>query len=209
MDCTTPIEAIFRRCQQRGINCIAITDHGTCAGGLRAREVAPFPVIVGQEVLTQEGELLAFFVHNDIPTGLPAREAVAHIRGQGGVVGVPHPFDRMARSSLGAEQIEALLPDIQVVEAFNARSVFPQDSVMEFGRRHGLALSAGSDAHTLWEVGNGYVEMPPFSTPQEFVASLSQGTIGGQRTPLWVHGVSAWQHLLLRISGKKSGPPLA
>lgn len=209
MDCTTSLEALIRRCQRKGINCIAITDHGTCAGGLKAREMAPFPVIVGQEVLTQEGELLGFFLEKDIPTGLPYREAAARILEQGGVVGVPHPFDHMARHSLGPEQIEALLPDIQVLEGFNARSLRPQEQVMEFGRRLDLALSAGSDAHSLWEVGNGYIEMPPFSTPQEFVASLSQGRIGGHRTPLWVHGVSAWQHLLLRLQGKKSGQPSA
>ncbi|MDP6347156.1 MAG: PHP-associated domain-containing protein [Dehalococcoidia bacterium] len=205
MDCSTSLEALFRRCQQRGITCIAITDHGTCAGGLRAREIAPFQVVVSQEVLTKEGEILGFFLEKDIPTGLTAREAVARIREQGGVVGVPHPFDQMARSSLGPEQIEALLPEIQVVEGFNARSLRPQDQVMDFGRSHGLALSAGSDAHSLWEVGNAYIDMPPFSTPQQFVASLSKGTIGGHHTPLWVHGVSAWEHLLLRLKGKKSG----
>jgi len=207
MDCSTSLKALFHRCQQRGINCIAITDHGTCAGGLRAREIAPFQIIVGQEVLTQQGEILGFFLERDIPTGLTTRDAIACILEQGGVVGVPHPFDQIARSSLGPEQIEALLPDIQVVEGFNARSLRPQEQVKEFGSRHGLALSAGSDAHSLWEVGNAYIDMPPFSSPQEFVASLTKGTIGGHHTPLWVHGVSAWEHLFLRLKGKKSGEP--
>lgn len=194
-DCTSTPQAIIQRCLQKGINCLAITDHGTVEGALRTRELAPFTVVVGQEILTTRGEIMGFFLSESIPAGLTPEAALDRIAGQGGIAGVPHPFDRLTRSCLGKELLATLAPRLQVVEGFNARSLFSQDSVARFAREHGLVLSAGSDAHTLVELGSAYVEMPPFSTPQEFLASLAQGRIQGHRSPLWVHGLGAWRHL--------------
>lgn len=202
-DSSSTPQGIVARCLKRGINCIAITDHGTVAGALATKEIAPFPVIVGQEILTREGELMGFFLKEDIPAGLSPAEAIARIQEQGGIVGVPHPFDNLTRSSLSRQALERLLPQLQVLEGFNARSLLEQDAVARLAREHGLALSAGSDAHTLWEIGNAFVEMPPFTTPQEFLASLAQGQIRGHRSPLWVHGVSVWHRLLRRLKGRK------
>ena len=195
-DCRLSLQDILRRCGEVGIDCLAVTDHGTIEGALRARELAPFPVIVGEEVMTREGEVLGLFMEKTIPSGLTAARTVELIREQGGLAGVPHPFDRFYRSCLRRDTLLDLLPRLQLIEAFNARSLFHRDQAQAFAQSHGLLMTAGSDAHTLGEVGRAYVEMPPFQGPQGFLQSLEKGKIGGGTTPLWVHFLGPWQKFL-------------
>ena len=95
IDCGTPLERIVDHCLRIGINCIAIVDHNTIAGALKLKETAPFKVIVGEEILTRAGELMGLFLTEEVPKGLPPEEAIARIRSQGGLVGIPHPFGRL------------------------------------------------------------------------------------------------------------------
>lgn len=186
----------MRRCREVGIDCLAVTDHGTIEGALRAREMATFPVIVGEEVMTREGEVLGFFLEKPVPPGLTAAQTVELIQGQGGLAGVPHPFDRFYRSCLRRDTLMDLLPRLNFIEAFNARSLFHRDQAPAFARGHGLLMTAGSDAHTLGEVGRAYVEMPPFQGPQGFLESLEKAKIGGGTTSLWMHFLGPWQKVL-------------
>jgi len=183
-----------RRCLERDINCIAITDHGTIEGALRVREIAPFPVIIGQEVYTREGEIMGLFLEKPVPHGLPLLEAARRIREQGGIVGVPHPLDRFARHNGGEKLVAKLLPLLGFIEVFNARSIISGDAV-HLARKYGLPGSAGSDAHTLYEVGNAFIEMPGFSSPRDFLSSLSRGKVGGKRSPLWIYFISLGERL--------------
>lgn len=193
-DCSLSPEAIVRRCLARGINCIAVTDHGTIDGALKVREIAPFPVIVGQEVYTQEGEIMGVFLKKPVPHGLPLLEAVWRIKEQGGIVGVPHPLDRLTRRNGGERLVVKLLPFLGFIEVFNARSILSGDAG-HLARRYGLPGSAGSDAHTYYEIGNAFIEMPEFSSPEGFLSSLSRGKVGGRRSPIWIHFVSAGERL--------------
>ena len=158
--------------------------------------MASFPVMVGEEVMTGEGEVLGLFLEKTIPSGLPAAQTVELIREQGGLAGVPHPFDRFYRSCLRRDTLLDLLPRLQFIEAFNARSLFHRDQAQAFAQSHGLLMTAGSDAHTLGEVGRAYVEMPTFEGPQGFLESLAKAKIGGGSTSLWVHFLAPWQKVL-------------
>jgi predicted metal-dependent phosphoesterase TrpH len=183
-----------------GLDCIAVTDHHTVRGGLAVREIADFAVIVGEEVRSAEGEIIGLFLTEDIPGGLSADETISRIKAQGGIVGVPHPFDSL-RSALREDSLNNLVARIDFVEGLNSRIVFGVHNkrAMEFARKHGLAVSAGSDAHSSREVGRAYVEMPPFDDPGEFVESLRAGRPAGRLSSPLIHLLSRYAVLRRRL----------
>jgi predicted metal-dependent phosphoesterase TrpH len=197
IDCTTPLEKIISRCLELGINCIAIADHGTAEGGLKMQAMAPFPVIVAEEILTPYGEIMGMFLKETIPSGLSVEETISRIRAQGGLVNIPHPFDSIRHSALNGKIVEEIVEHIDLMEVFNARSLFTADSTkaQAFAQKHGIVQSAGSDAHTLPEIGNAYVEMPEFNGRDDFLQALAQGKIHGHRTNPAVHFFSNWARL--------------
>jgi predicted metal-dependent phosphoesterase TrpH len=202
MDCQTPLNRIIERCLEVGINCIAIADHGTAEGGLRIQSMAPFPVIVAEEILTPNGEIMGMFLKETIPSGLSLTRTIECIRAQDGLVCTPHPFDTFARSGLGSEVLEEIAGEIDVIEVFNARSPFPQPSskALNFALKHGIATSAGSDAHTLREIGNAFIEMPEFNGKDDFLQALAKGKINGHRTNPLVHFASVWAKVKSRVN---------
>jgi predicted metal-dependent phosphoesterase TrpH len=206
MDCRTPLDKIIRRCQELGINCIAIADHGTTEGGLKMQEMASFKVVVAEEILTTEGEIMGMFLKETIPGGITPREAVERIREQGGLVNIPHPFEKIRGSALNDRAIDEITEEIDLMEVLNSRSPFPanSDKARAFAEKHGIPGSAGSDAHSVYEIGNAYVEMPDFSNKDEFLKSLAQGKIRGGRSGMFVHAFSIWARLRagLRREGK-------
>ncbi len=197
MDCDTPLERIVARCQKLGINCIAVADHGTVEGALRMQELAPFPVVVAEEILTPQGEIMGVFLKETIPSGITIPQAISRIRAQGGLVCLPHPFDTLRRLRLSEEELDSLAAEVDIVEVFNARSHAPvcNERAAAFAERHGLARSAGSDAHWPFEIGHGYVEMPEFQDREGFLHSLARGRIYGRRSGLFVHLFSLWARL--------------
>ena len=193
-DCDTPLEKIIIRCQELGINCIAISDHGTAEGGLKMKEIAPFTVIVAEEILTHHGEIMGMFLKETIPSGLSVEETIKRIRAQGGLVNIPHPFEAIRGSSLNDGVTEAIVDQIDIMEAFNARSPFlsASNKVRDFAQKHGIAQCAGSDAHSIYEIGNAYIEMPEFNSKEEFLQALARGTIYGRRSNMAMHIFSTW-----------------
>ena len=196
-DSNTPLERIIDRCLEAGINCIAITDHNTIAGALEMKRIAPFTVIVGDEIQTSTGEVIGYFLQEEIPKGLPAEQTARMIKEQGGLVCIPHPFDRLRMSTLHRQTLETLLPYIDIIEVFNSRVLLLRHNIMaeRFTNAHGLLASAGSDAHTLGEIGNAYVEMPEFNDKEHFLTALAQGRIRGRKASLSVHLWSSWARL--------------
>ncbi len=199
LDCNTPLPEIITRCQERGINCLAISDHGTIEGALAMQKIAPFKVIVAEEILTPRGEIMGVFLKEGIPSGLSVSETVARIRAQNALVLIPHPFDRFRPSALDNESLEELQAqgEIDAIEVFNSRTPLYRSSTKAeaFARKHGLPGSAGSDAHTPYEIGNAYVEMPEFSGRDDFLEALAQGEIFGHRTNPLTHFNSIWARL--------------
>jgi predicted metal-dependent phosphoesterase TrpH len=181
---------------RRGLNCIAVTDHNTIRGVAAVQEAAAasgLRVIAGEEIRTAEGEVLGLFLTEAVPRGLSAAETVERIKQQGGLAGVPHPYDYL-RSGLDPDVMLRLVERIDFIEGLNARMVFSahNDKAVEFATAHGLPMSAASDAHSRWEVGRAYVEMPDFTGPAGFLDALRQGQLrGGLSTPL-VHMLSRY-----------------
>jgi predicted metal-dependent phosphoesterase TrpH len=193
-DSLTPLEEVIGACQERGIDKVAITDHNTIAGALALLEMAPDLVIVG-------GEIIAYFVEDEVPKGLPLQEAIARVREQGGIVGVPHPLDRLRREALGRTHLLSIIEQVDLLEVFNARTIFPSDNrrALDLARERGLLASAGSDAHMACEIGHAYVEMPIFNDKDGFLRSLAQGQIVGRLTSPLIHLVSTWAKLIKRL----------
>ena len=194
MDCHTPLDKIIARCNDIGINCIAVADHGTIAGALKLKELAPFRVIIAEEILTPVGELMGLFLSETIPNGLSPQETIAQIRGQGGLVGIPHPFGRWPLQNSNKLTSPGTLLHVDIIEVFNSRTIFPNSSTKawKLASERGLAASAGSDAHTTCEIGRAYVEMPEFDGPNDFLDCLSRGKILGHRSSPFVHFSSIW-----------------
>jgi hypothetical protein len=197
MDCNMPLEKIVNRCLKIGINCIAICDHGTAEGALKMRDIAPFPVIVAEEILTPKGEIIGMFLEQTIPSGLSVDKTIAQIRSQGGLVCIPHPYDMFRQSALRNNIVDEIAEQIDIIEVFNSRTLLPQNSAkaLALALKYGVAKSAGSDAHTLSEIGNAYVEMPEFNGKDDFLQALEKGNISGHRTNPFIHFASVWTRL--------------
>jgi len=197
MDCNTPLEKIINRCLETGINCIAVSDHGTAEGAIKLKSMAPFTVIVAEEIDTPHGEIMGMFLQESIPSGLSVEQTLARIRAQGGLVCIPHPFDTFRQSALDGRIIETIVDQIDIIEVFNSRSPLLRSSTRAdlFAEKYGIRKSAGSDAHTTSEIGNAYVEMPEFSGRDDFLQALEEGKIVGRRTNPMLHFASVWARL--------------
>ncbi|MDW8326790.1 MAG: PHP domain-containing protein [Anaerolineales bacterium] len=178
-DCLLKPADIVRACTERGIDRLAVTDHNTIRGALAVREIAPELVIVGEEIMTTQGELLAYFVKEEVPPYLTPAETVARLRAQGAVISVSHPFDRTREGAWEEANLLALLPLVDAIEVFNARCLFPEDNAraLAFARRYNLPGSVGSDAHSLRELGRARLLVEHADTP----ADLLQGFRCGAR----------------------------
>ncbi|MBF8267922.1 MAG: hypothetical protein HW388_1430 [Dehalococcoidia bacterium] len=189
-DSATRPEKLVSRCLETGLECIAITDHNTIEGAQEVQRLAPFRVIVGEEIKSAGGEIIGLFLQEAIPRGLPPLETVRRIKEQGGLVAIPHPFDHFRRSVIAREVLDEVLPYVDIVEAFNARNVYQGDNrkALELALQHGLHTSAVSDAHTLLELGHTYVEMSDFDgTPLGFHQALAQGNLVRRPTTPLIH----------------------
>lgn len=191
----------------RGLGALCVTDHNGLANALHLSRMSDLPiqVIPSEEVKTSEGEIIGYFLYELVPKGLTPEETVKRIKGQGGLVGVPHPFDTMRTGSrLQTPALDRLVQAgmVDILEVFNARAARAEDNqkALEYAREHDLAMSAGSDAHTLVEVGRAYVEVQPFATPSEFLAGLRQGTVHGTLSSTLIHLGSTWAKIVKTVA---------
>jgi glycosyltransferase involved in cell wall biosynthesis len=179
-DCATPVEVLLAEARARGLGAIAVTDHNEISGALEARAKANgVKVIVGEEVKTKEqGEVIGLFIEEKIPRGMTLQETIAEIRRQGGLVYVPHPFDRM-HSVPDYEHLVAVIDDVDAIEVFNPRiaiSEFNEEAV-RFAAKYRIPAGAGSDAHVPQGLGSVRIRMRDFNGPEEFLESLRDADI--------------------------------
>jgi predicted metal-dependent phosphoesterase TrpH len=183
-DATTTPEELAAAVAQTGIDVLCITDHSTVNGALElaASGVLGCRVVVGEELRTWAGELIGLFLTERIPFGLKPDEFVAAVRGQGGIVYVPHPFDPM-RHCLREDVLRSLAASggIDAVEGRNAKTSLDSmnERAMAFAAEFGLAVGAGSDSHEPSALGAAYVEVPDFTDASSFLTALSHGTLMG------------------------------
>jgi len=170
---------LVERARAVGLDRIAVTDHGTIEGALRARDLAPELVIVGEEIRCRcRTELIGLFLREAIPQRLPLDETARRIRDQGGVVYAPHPY-AYARRPLSRAGRAMEVAD--VVEAINARAFLPlwNRAAQRAARSRGIPVAAGSDAHFAFEIGRAYAEMPAFGDAAGFLEALPRAR------PVW------------------------
>ncbi len=201
-DCLTPPAELIARARAIGLDKIAVTEHNRLDGALAAKKLAPDLVIVGEEIKTTHGEIIGYFLHEEVPRGLSPQETIRRLRDQGAVITIPHPLDSLRRSAMGLEPVLSVIDEVDALEILNARCVRAQDNqaAAELARQHGKLITAGSDAHIPYEVGRCYVEMPPFDdNAVDFLAALSHARACGKISPFWPHFASTYARWRKRI----------
>lgn len=191
-------QQVIEHCRKVGIDRVAITDHNSIAGALAAKALAPELVIVGEEIETTQGEFLGYFMSEPISKGLEPMEVIQRLRAQGAVISVSHPFDHTRGPRWTYAQLAAIAPHIDALETFNARcfSNKPNRQAAEFALEHGLPGTAGSDAHSIKEIGRAALRMPSFSNAASFLAALQQAQPQTRLSHPWVHLTSQWAKLV-------------
>ena len=182
-DCATPVEVLLETARDRGLGAIAITDHNEVSGALEAAEIAKgmdgLKVIVAEEVKTAEqGEVIGLFLKEKIRGGMTMAETIAAIRRQGGLVYVPHPFDRF-HSVPDYEHLLDIVEDIDILEIFNPRiavTAFNEEAV-RFAEKYRIVPGAGSDSHVAQGLGSVRIRVRDFDGPQEFLEAMRDADI--------------------------------
>ncbi len=210
-DCATPVEVLLETAKERGLDAIAITDHNEISGALEARRVAEgsggIKVIVAEEVKTaHEGEVIGLFIERKIERGMSMADTIAEIRRQGGLVYVPHPFDRL-HSVPDYEHLLKVVEEIDILEVFNPRvaiSSFNEEAV-RFARKYGIVPGAGSDSHVAQGLGSVKIRLRDFEGPEEFLESMREADIVRKHKNLvYVQALK-----FLQTSGGRGGRSLA
>jgi predicted metal-dependent phosphoesterase TrpH len=196
----------------RGLTHLAITDHDRIEGAFRARDAAPegLTVIVGEEVRTTDGDLIALFLEEAVEPHRTARETIEAVRAQGGLVGIPHPFDRFRGSMLKDPGLEAMAQLVDWVETHNARVVGGNgnERAQQFAREMGLPGVAVSDAHSVLEVGVAYTALDTDpSTPEGLLAALTTVDLVPGRASYIVRTLTPVAKLVNRARGNRRVPP--
>lgn len=193
-DCLTRLETVIETCRRRGIDRIAITDHNTAEGALALAKLAPDLIIPGEEIMTPQGELLAFFVCETIPPGLNPDETIRRLRDQGAVISVSHPYDRLRRGAWEESNLLKIVDRVDAIEVFNSRCIFPEDNAkaLAFAQACNKPGTVGSDAHIPYEIGRATLMMQPFEEPRGFYESLKKAVAVTHLSPIWVHAFSSY-----------------
>lgn len=166
---------IIERCLKVGITCLAVTDHNRIEGAFELERKAPFRIIVGEEIDTGEGEIIGLFLKDWIAPGKGLEKTIQEIKEQGALVYLPHPLSVSRDSTLNVARIRNLYSEIDIVEVFNARTRKESSDhgwLSDWLGSSGVVKSAGSDAHSPYELGNVLIEMDDFSSGKEFLRSL-------------------------------------
>jgi len=200
-DSLVSIEKLLETCEQKGIDRLVITDHNTIAGARQAYQLDKNRVIVGEEIQTSLGELLAFFVLEEIPKGLQPGEAIRRLRQQGAFISVSHPFDAVRNGAWLKTDLVEIAPLVDAIEVFNSRCAGsrPNQQAQTFALEHHLPGTVGSDAHILWEVGRSTLILDDFQNAGELRQSIWQAESRLSLSPFWVHIASSWARFRKRL----------
>jgi predicted metal-dependent phosphoesterase TrpH len=200
-DSLTTAKGLVDTCHRKGLDRVVVTDHNTIAGALAAYALDPELVIVGEEIMTTRGEILAAYVTEAIPRGLSPQETIRRLRDQAAFISVSHPFDSWRSGAWKLEDLLEITPLVDAIEIFNARCLLAEDNrrAIEFARQHNLPGTAGSDAHAAFELGAATLVLPQFAGPDELRKVVGQGTVQGRLSPFWVHFVSHYARLRKKV----------
>jgi predicted metal-dependent phosphoesterase TrpH len=202
-DCLTRPENLVNTCRRKGLDRVIVTDHNTISGARAAQAIDPERVIVGEEIMTTRGEILAAFVREEIPEGLTPQETIRRLKDQGAFISVSHPFDEWRSGHWQQEDLMEILPDIDAIEVYNSRCVLPRfnQRAQQFAEKHNLAGTVGSDAHTAFELGRYFLELEPFEDAEGLRNVIRRGIPNVRHSPAWVRFTSRYAVLYKRLKG--------
>jgi predicted metal-dependent phosphoesterase TrpH len=200
-DCLLEPHQIIDACRKKGIDKLAVTDHNSIAGALELQQMAPDLILIGEEIMTTQGELLAFFLQEWVPPGLDPRETIERLRAQGAFISVSHPFDRLRHGAWQESDLVQIINDVDGLEVFNARCIFNADNAaaLAMAQRHGKLSTVGSDAHTARELGRAMVEIEPFDSPEAFRSNLAAAQFYTNLSSVWIHFASTYAKWIRRL----------
>lgn len=188
--------------RRKGIDRVVVTDHNSIAGAREAQKLDPELVIVGEEIMTTRGEILAAYVTEEVPAGLSPQETIRRLRGQGAFISVSHPFDRLRKGGWKLSDLQGILPLVDAIEVFNSRCMLPRFNARaaEFARQNGVPGTVGSDAHAVFELGRSLMLLEPFEGPDGLRAVIPRGVPQVRWSPPWFHLVSRFASLRKRLN---------
>jgi len=185
---TSPTDLIHAACH-RGLDRVVITDHNTIAGARAAQVLDPELVIIGEEIMTTKGEILAAYVREEIPLGLSPQETIRRLKDQGAFISVSHPFDELRKGAWHEDDLLEILPFVDAIEVYNSRCMFPSFNrrAKEFAEKHNIAGTVGSDAHAAFELGRSLMLLDQFTGPEEMRQVIRRGIPHVRWSPPWFH----------------------
>lgn len=200
-DSLTRLADLIADCRRKGIDRLIVTDHDTVSGARAAHDLDPELVIMGEEIMTTRGELLAAFITMEVPPGLSPQETISRLREQGAFISVSHPFDVYRSGHWDPEDLLEIVPLVDAIEIFNSRCMVMgfNNQAAQFAQEHDLPGIAGSDAHTSFELGAATVLLPQFESPDGLRRVIRQGKIQARLSPAWVHLASRYASVRKKI----------
>ena len=194
-------------CRRKGIDRVVVTDHNTIAGARAAQALDPQRVIVGEEIMTTCGEILAAFVSEEIPKGLTPQETIHRLRDQGAFISVSHPFDTLRKGGWREADLFEILPEVDAIEVYNSRCMFPRFNreARQFAEEHNIAGTVGSDAHVTFELGRSLMMLEPFKDPDEMRKVIRSGIPKVRWSLPWVHFTSRYASIYKKVTRAPRG----
>jgi predicted metal-dependent phosphoesterase TrpH len=175
--------------RRKGIDRLIVTDHNTIAGARAAQALDPELVIVGEEIMTTRGEILAAFVTEEVPPYLSPVDTIQRLKAQAAFISVSHPFDTMRKGHWKEHDLLEILPSVDAIEVYNSRCMLPRFNreARLFAEKHNIPGTVGSDAHALFEAGRSLLLLEQFSGPEELRKVIRKGIPQVKWSPPWVH----------------------
>ena len=199
---TRPADLV-KTCRRKGIDRVVVTDHNTIDGARAAKAIDPELVIVGEEIATTRGEILAAFVTEEIPKGLTPQETLRRLKDQGAFISVSHPFDRGRNGHWKEADLLVILPAVDAIEVYNSRCMQPRFNreAQQFAEAHDLAGTVGSDAHAAFELGRSLLLLDSFKDAEGLRTVIRKGIPRVKWSPPWVHFTSRYAVLYKMLKG--------
>ena len=200
-DSLTHPRDLVNTCRRKGIDRVIVTDHNTIAGARAAHVLDPERIIVGEEIATTRGEILAAFVREEIPQGLSPAETIRRLKDQGAFISVSHPFDRLRAGGWQEGDLLEILPEVDAIEVYNSRCLLPRFNreAGQFALKHNIAGTVGSDAHAAFELGRSLMVLEQFDGPDEMRKIIRAGIPRVKWSPPWFHLTSRYASIRKRF----------
>lgn len=188
--------------RRKGIDRLVITDHNSVAGARAAQALDPQLVIIGEEIMTTRGEILAAFVREEIPPYLTPERTLSLLKEQGAFISVSHPFDEMRAGGWKEDDLLEILPQVDAIEIYNSRCILPRFNRRAglFAQRHNVAGTVGSDAHAAFEVGRSLLLLDQFEGPDGMRKVIRQAKFRVKWSPWWFHLTSRYASIIKKIN---------